>query len=68
MATHPSILAWRIPWTERSLAGCSLQGRKESDTTKELSTCVCMPMMQVRKLRIYKERLNDFIEIMEILD
>ena len=23
MATHSSILAWRIPWTERSLAGYS---------------------------------------------
>ena len=35
MATHPSILAWRIPWTE-SLAGYSLQGRKESDMTERL--------------------------------
>ena len=34
-ATHSSILAWRIPWTE-SLAGYSLQGRKESDTTERL--------------------------------
>ena len=32
MATHPSILAWRIPWTE-SLAGYSLWACKESDTT-----------------------------------
>ena len=31
MATHSSILAWRIPSTERSLADCS---RKESDTTE----------------------------------
>ena len=29
-ATHPSILAWRILWTE-SLVGC-----KESDTTEAL--------------------------------
>ena len=33
MATHSSIFAWRIPWTN-SLAGCSPWGRKESDTTK----------------------------------
>ena len=33
MATHRSILAWKIPWTE-SLAGYSPWGRKESDTTK----------------------------------
>ena len=44
MATHASILAWRIPWTEepgeshgqRSLAGYSPWGRKESDTTERL--------------------------------
>ena len=30
MATHCSILAWRIPWT-------SPWGRKESDTTEQLS-------------------------------
>ena len=32
MATHSSILAWKIPWTEE-LAGYSPQGRKESDMT-----------------------------------
>ena len=31
MATHSSILAWRIPWTEEP---GSPWGRKESDTTK----------------------------------
>ena len=30
MATHSSILAWKIPWTE-SLAGYSAWGRKESE-------------------------------------
>ena len=33
MATHSSILAWRIPGTE-SLVGCRLWGRTESDTTE----------------------------------
>ena len=32
MATHPSILAWRIPWTEEPV-GYSPWGRKELDTT-----------------------------------
>ena len=32
MATHSSVLAWKIPWTEES-AGYSPWGRKESDTT-----------------------------------
>ena len=50
MATHSSILAWRIPWTEepgglpsmgphgqRSLAGCSPRGHKELDMTEHVS-------------------------------
>ena len=34
MATHSSVLAWRIPWTERSLVGYSPWGCRESDTTE----------------------------------
>ena len=33
MATHSSVLAWRIPGTE-SLVGCRLWGRTELDTTE----------------------------------
>ena len=33
MATHSSILAWRIPWTEE-LGGYRPQGYKELDTTE----------------------------------
>ena len=33
MASHSSILAWRIPGTEE----LSPRGRKESDTTEQLS-------------------------------
>ena len=32
MATHSSILAWKIPWTEET------GGHKESSTTERLST------------------------------
>ena len=35
MATHSSILAWRIPWTEE-LGGLQSMGRKELDTTERL--------------------------------
>ena len=35
MATHSSILAWRIPWTEE-LVGYSPWGYKESDTSERL--------------------------------
>ena len=33
MATHSSILAWRIPWTEEP-GGLWLRDRKELDTTE----------------------------------
>ena len=36
MATHSSILAWRIPWTEEIPWDC-----KESDTTKRLTHTAC---------------------------
>ena len=36
MATHSSILAWRIP--QRSLVGYNPWGRKESGMTEQLST------------------------------
>jgi len=36
MATHSSILAWRIPWTEHSDKPQSM-GRNESDTTERLT-------------------------------
>ena len=36
MASHSSILAWVIPWTE-SLVGTSPWGCKESDTTEQLT-------------------------------
>ena len=47
MATHSSILAWRIPWTEESLVGYSPWGHKQSDTTEQLSltlTIICQAL------------------------
>ena len=37
MATHSSILAWRIPWTEEP-GGLWSTGPKKLDTTEPLST------------------------------
>ena len=37
VATHSSIPAWRIPWTE-SLECCSSWGCKESDKNEALTT------------------------------
>ena len=39
MATHSSILAWRMPMERSSLAGYSLWGGQESDTT-EMTACM----------------------------
>ena len=38
MATHSSILAWRIPWTEEPGGLHSPWGHKEPDKTERLST------------------------------
>ena len=35
MATHSSVFAWRIPWTEEA-SRLQFTGRKESDTTERL--------------------------------
>ena len=35
MATHSSMLAWKIPWTEES-GGLQSMGYKELDTTEQL--------------------------------
>ena len=44
MATHSSILAWRILWMEeRSLADYSPWGHKELDTTKQLTHTLSLP-------------------------
>ena len=37
MATHSSILAWRLPWTEELGRLYSPWGHKESDSTEQLS-------------------------------
>ena len=37
MATHSSILAWRIPWTEKPARLYSSWGCKESDTPERLT-------------------------------
>ena len=38
LATHSSILAWKIPRTEEP--GYSLRGYKESDMTEHMNLCV----------------------------
>ena len=40
-ATHSSILAWEIPWTEEP-GGLQFMGSQESDMTEQLSIYVCV--------------------------
>ena len=53
MATHSSILAWKIPWT-RSLTGYNPWGRKEQDTTEHIS----MESRNSTDEPIYREKLE----------
>ena len=46
MATHSSILAWAIIHGQRSLAGYSPWGRKESDTTERLNNTTTLSVAQ----------------------
>ena len=47
MAAHPSILTWKIPWTEKP-GGLQFMGPKESDTTYQFNHhhCVCAKSLQ----------------------
>ena len=52
MATHSSILAWRILWTEKAWAGYSPWDGKESDMTEQLT----QPLIKVTE----KNQLSSF--------
>ena len=54
MATHSSILAWRIPWTEE-LGGLQSTGRKESHAyikEKNSGNCSSLKTISIRILKI----------------
>ena len=44
MATHYSILAWRIPWTEEPARLYSPWGHKQPEMTEQLSLLQSLPM------------------------
>ena len=48
MATHSSILAWKIPWAEE-LMGYSPWGHKESDMTERLTLSFITPEQSHRE-------------------
>ena len=55
MATHSSILAWRIPWTEEP-GRLQSEGLQKGDTPERLSTaqhiCVCVSFPPLKKMFI----------------
>ena len=53
MATHSSVLAWRIPGTG-SLVGCRLWGRTESDRLKRLSSSSSSCLEFKSQILLYK--------------
>ena len=55
-ATHANIFAWRIPWRERSLAGYSPWGPKESDRTEQLS--ISTILVHILLYYVYHRMLN----------
>ena len=48
MATHSSILAWKIPWTEEP-GSYSSQGHTESDTTEYTHYITLFPLIYLDK-------------------
>ena len=51
MATHSSILAWRIPWTEEPGGLYSPWGCKKLDKTEQLSIQYCKERKRVLELK-----------------
>ena len=51
------IIAWKIPWMERSLVGYSPRGRKESDTTERLhlSNVTFSTIRQQKNVTIFRK-------------
>ena len=41
-ATHSSILAWRMPWTEEPAGLQTMGSQKELDTTEQISTHIAL--------------------------
>ena len=55
MATHSSILAWRIPWIEEP-GRLQSMGSQESDTTEPPSTALHMESRRMVLMSLLKEQ------------
>ena len=52
MATHSSILTWRIPWTEEPGRLYSSWGPKESDRTEQLTFLDYLVMLFTQEMHL----------------
>ena len=80
MATHYSILAWKI-YGQRGLVGYSPWSHKESDTSERLRThtCICILYIHLthltlrtnkpdnRKIKSHKQMLNYYVIHLKIM-
>ena len=54
MATHSSILIWRIPWTEEP--GYNPWGHKELDTTEQLTLSEGLVERRITKVKMREKK------------
>ena len=59
MATHPGVLAWRIPWTE-DLGGLQSMGPKELDMTEQPKLYTTF-ILEILPLQYYSSHLLQLI-------
>ena len=59
MATHSSILAWRIPWTEES------GGLQSMGVTKELDTAELLTQHNTLKYKFLKTGIRKMLHILK---
>ena len=64
MATHSSILAWKIPWKEKP-GGLQSMDHKQLDTTEQLSVHACMCVLKHQHLSLPKEMQADSLSYQE---
>ena len=64
MATHSSILAWKIPWKEKP-GGLQSMDHKQVDTTEQLSVHACMCVLKHQHLSLPKEMQADSFSYQE---
>ena len=66
MATHSSILAWKMPWTEEP-GGNSPWGRRESDTPEHACTCLCHTGLKESRISLVAEQKKAALSKQKVL-